>query len=302
MKTSVLLIVVLATGLVAAAPALASWAWLASEDRIVEADVVVVGKITAVREGFEDGNRKFVLGEIQVAEVLKGDKKLKKADLAWTQPMRNDGDIGYSKDQEGVWILRKHKDKDCYTANYPSDYQKSDQKDRLAAIARSLESLAWGKAVDGLQLSLAVRVSPTSAHDGDSATLRLTTDPLKTEMAKVEFVFLVKNTSDKPLRYCNWLGDPPCSISLTTPTGKPEIDLYPHRDQVKGMKLTAENFALVGPGQTRVAYRWTYDLTDAGTYKATGGFAGKQDGKDLGVESVWTNKLESSPLTVEKAK
>ena len=120
----------------------AGWADIPLKSRVAGADVVVVGTIARIKRGFTRG-RYFALGQIKITEVLKGDRRLRGGDLAFpgTDPAKPDApavvnstDIRYSEGQTGIWILRKDKQRNCYWATYPKDYQKPGQLEKVREL------------------------------------------------------------------------------------------------------------------------------------------------------------------------
>ena len=134
-----------ALGLVAllASSAFGSWMYVPLEQRIMGADVVVLGKIAREVPGFSRGRFYLTLGVIEIKEVLKGDATLKTVKLAWPAAdpkkpnvprIRMSTDIEYRVGQEGVWILRHDAANHCYWANYPTDYQRDAGEKALKKI------------------------------------------------------------------------------------------------------------------------------------------------------------------------
>jgi len=141
--------------------AFAKWANIPLDKRVADADLVVLGKITSIKPGpkgvapFADG--KNVLGEIKIAQVLKGNEALQTIDLAFRSPdlpARRDG-VRYTLGQEGIWILQKDSKGDYYSANYLRDYQKSGQ---LAAVKAIVAKLSLEKVAPRITALLKVKI------------------------------------------------------------------------------------------------------------------------------------------------
>ena len=60
-----------------------SWAAVSLDRRIMEADLVVKGKIKMIKKGMVRGKRKYDFGVLEISAVLKGKKEIKKVNLAF---------------------------------------------------------------------------------------------------------------------------------------------------------------------------------------------------------------------------
>ena len=85
------------------------------EDRLLAADLVVVGKLRDAEGGFRDPPEKgiqYALHVIDVKEVLRGDRNAKSVSLAHPVLANTRGTSGrkppgLSKDPNAVWVLKK---------------------------------------------------------------------------------------------------------------------------------------------------------------------------------------------------
>lgn len=114
----------------------ACYAVISDENLIAQSDLVVIGKITAIKEGGR-GNKDINIATISVSEVLKGAKDLKEVKLAFPSPKRNmmaSTDIFYNLDQEGIWLLRKDEKQNYYLADYPARFQPLENADKIKEI------------------------------------------------------------------------------------------------------------------------------------------------------------------------
>ncbi len=148
--------------MLAVSNAQASWAYVPLELRMAGAKYIVVGKIDRIVDGIERNKRTYDVGAIKVSKVLKGPKTLKEVKLMWPgpAPFALSTDIKFRKGQEGVWILYPdQKVKDVYWASYPSDYQALANLPKVQEKMKALNSIAWSKAVDGLQLGAIIEKS-----------------------------------------------------------------------------------------------------------------------------------------------
>ena len=111
--------------------------------RLREADLVVQGKVTAVRplppdpsRGVSEHDPFWHEAVIQLSLVLKGDRSLRDVvvlfpasrDIAWVNAPR------FRAGQEGVWILKRDPDVKGYTALDPLDFQASSEVPRVRRL------------------------------------------------------------------------------------------------------------------------------------------------------------------------
>jgi hypothetical protein len=106
------------------------------EKLISTSDIIVVGKITEIREGGSRRNSKsFAL--IEVTEVLKSKKRMKQVRLTFpsrNRRFRETTEIYYSKDQEGIWFLRKAKIRNYYFARHYNSFQPLSELEKVRLL------------------------------------------------------------------------------------------------------------------------------------------------------------------------
>ena len=121
-----------------------SYAPMSDEQLVAQTDLIVVGKITKIVEGGARPKDKSI-ATITVSEVVKGEKGLKILKGLKTVklgfPSRNrrmmaSTDIFYKNGQQGIWLLRKAKDKDYFLADYPARLQPIKNLDKIKAIVK----------------------------------------------------------------------------------------------------------------------------------------------------------------------
>lgn len=112
-------------------------------ERISSADMVIAGKVAAVREGqpgrLSEHDPQWREATVEVTEFVKGASTQKTVvvrfpgsqDVAFYNAPR------FAVNQEGVWILRKWENTDSYTAIAPSDFQTKEQLNRIKALFTS---------------------------------------------------------------------------------------------------------------------------------------------------------------------
>lgn len=152
--------------------AMASWVDLPLENRLAEADLVVVGTITSVDNST---HKEIDVGTIKVQTVLKGDGNISEVMLAWPSKRRGfmtTADIIYKKGDSGIWILQKGEKANrnfpqYYFARYPKDHQPAG---RVEAVRALLESGKSGKWVS-CRIRRYERTKPGELHSGTVRSL-----------------------------------------------------------------------------------------------------------------------------------
>ena len=248
--------------MLAVSNAQASWAYVPLELRMAGAKYIV--------DGIERNKRTYDVGAIKVSKVLKGPKTLKEVKLMWPgpAPFALSTDIKFCKGQEGVWILYPdQKVKDVYWASFPSDYQRLDNLPKVLEKMKALNSIAWSKPVDGLQLGAIIE---------------------KRDVRKQKIV--VKGRPVKGLAHTvNFPHDNQITLKLTGPDGKiPPLAKYHFRPVAAG---SIQNIGygiglplLLKPG------KYTLELS----------YANKRAGGKLIKGSVWKGQLKGRAVFVVK--
>ncbi len=280
-----------------ASQALAIYAYIPIEVRLLEADYVVTGKIEKLAKSVRRDGREYEVGEITVKDMLKGEKMVKTIHLAWPKPPGGglivaDGPPTYAVGQDGIWILRADDTLPVYTANYPTDRQAADKTDDVKEKLESIEKLPWSDVKDGLQLAFFVE-----QRDLRNATVRINGKPTKA-VAQLSVYPVLRNQTMKPLYAGNYMPDGPFMIELHGPDGKPiSLNLYGDRGPVKP-PLTKYNFIHIPPGKARsVPYGFGLPiLTEAGTYTVALSYKNAQNGKELELDNVWLGEIAAPDL------
>jgi hypothetical protein len=120
----------------------ASWEKISDEDLITQSDLVVVGKITAIKEGGSD-EKDVSIATVTISDVIKGAKDIKEVKLAFPSKKRQmmaSTDIFFDLNQEGVWLLRKDEKQDYYLADYPDRFQPKENAEKIKAIVSKMKS------------------------------------------------------------------------------------------------------------------------------------------------------------------
>ncbi len=274
-------------------PAYGMWAYIPTEVRILEADLIVTGSIVKQLPNITRDKRAYAVGQIKIDKVLKGDPKLKTASLAWIAPrggpgiVVSDGPIGYKVGQTGVWVLRYDAAHKVYEAPYPKDRMNLGEARAVAVKLKALEKLVWSKAVNGLQMS-----SHIEQRDMRNAKVQIKGKPVKA-ISQASMYVLFKNTGKKPITLVHYRFDKPLDLKFTGPDGKPIAVRMYGPAPAKLPPLSNWNFIPIAPGQTRaVGYGVGLGtLTKAGQYKVDLSYKNKRDGAALGFKNVWKGEL-----------
>ena len=253
------------------------------------AKYIVVGKIDRIVDGIERNNRTYDVGAIKVSKVLKGPKTLKEVKLMWPGPARFalSTDIKFRKGQEGVWILYPdQKVKDVFWASFPSDYQALGNLPKVQEKMKALNSIAWSKAVDGLQLGAIIE-----KYDVRKQKIVVKGRPVK-GLARATAYVLLRNSGKVPTHAVNFPGDHPFTYKLKGPDGR---NLPLAMAQRVGGKLAKHHFLPVTPGEMRsVSYGIALPLlVQPGKYTLEMSYANKREGGELVNGKVWKGQLQT---------
>lgn len=305
--------------LVFASPIFADWAEVPLEMLVDEADLIVVGKVTKIQDGgfFTLGPNKsdHILKQdvavVEISAVLKSPPQFGKQKVVHVGQKAmgkvTSADIRFVPGQEGIWLLRKDsgQDKICvmkgdllvpdpernvYWAKHPSQLQKEKEQKKLAALIEARAMVKGGKAANGL----------------------VARAELLEAAGKFQVRFSLKNVSDKPIAVCDYVGHRPLQVQWTGPDGKAlqskHYDWLAFAD-IAGLEKT--NFVTIQPGGIRFidAGRGiefhrptenperTANVARVGQHRITVSFVEKADGKQFGLENVWTGTVTANELT-----
>lgn len=289
MKRVLLSLVVLASVL-AGSQVKASWAYVPLELRLAGATYIVVGKIDRFADDIQRGGRTFDVGAIKVKQMLKGPKGLKEVMLMWPGKARFalSTDIKFKVGQEGVWILYPDKMvKNVYWASYPTDHQPLANLPKVREKLKALNSIAWSKAVNGLQLGAIIE-----QYDVRKQKIVVKGRPVKALSRATAYV-LLRNNGKAPTHAVNFPGDHPFTYKLTGPDGR---NLPMALAQRGGGKLAKHHFLPVAPGKMRSAsYGMALPLLiQPGKYTLEMNYKNQRQGGNLVKGAVWKGQMNSS--------
>jgi hypothetical protein len=269
----------------------ASWAYVPLELRMAGAKYIVVGKIDRIVDGIERNDRTYDVGAIKVSKVLKGPKTLKEVKLMWPGPARFalSTDIKFRKGQEGVWILYPdQKVKDVFWASFPSDYQALANLPKVQEKMKALNSIAWSKAVDGLQLGAIIE-----KYDVRKQKIVVKGRPVKALSRAMAYVVL-RNTGKALTHAVNFPHDKQITLKLTGPDGK-DMPLEMRVPAGRVPPLVGNHFLSVAPNSIRsVGYGVGLPmLVQSGKYSLELEYANKREGENFVKGKVWKGKLRA---------
>jgi hypothetical protein len=293
MKTRLAWAMVALGGVLAVGSARASWAYVPLIQRVAEADLIVAGKMGKIGEDFQRDKREYAIGVIQVSEVLKGDKATRTARLAFANPNRkvhSTVDIAFREGQEGVWVLRRDKAGDFFTASYPTDFQAADQKAVVTREVERIKALRWGKQDQGLALAVLVEHRPLTA--GTVVKVKGRTVSAKEEL---EVIVFARNECVDPIHLVDYPPDAPVKVKVTESDGREQdLDWYPSYQDGRAPALTNWHVKAVSPGGMLALGHLRVFMTEkTGVFKVGAVYENKRDAKELGLTRVWMGRIES---------
>ncbi len=298
-------------------PVLADWAEVPLEVLVDEADLIVVGKVTKVQDGgfFTLGPNKsdhIVKQDVAVVEI----SAILKASPAFGKPKvvhigqkamgkLTSADIRFVPGQQGIWLLSKDPgqnkvvvmkgdmlvpdpERNVYWAKHPSQFQKETEQQKLTALIEARAKIQGGKSVNGVVARAELLESP----------------------GRFQVRFSLKNVSDKPITVCDYVGNRPLQVNWIGSDGK--LLMSKHYEWLKAARIAAlggKDFVVIQPGGVRFMGEIKFHLpTDkatnldnvaqVGQHKVTVSFVNKENGKQFGLENVWTGTVSANEVTI----
>jgi len=269
----------------------AGWLAYAMETRLLEADMVAVGTVGKVKSTFKRG-RDYALAEMQIEDVLKGDKDAKTVDVAFAAKSLIESDQVYKAGTHGLWLMRLDCGGEFYWIDQPLDLQEMADKDKLAESLEHLQELEWGPETNGVQLMVRGQSVPDTDRDMVPSKKQLR-GPLLPALQ----VFM-KNSGDHPIYVCDYAGDKPIKIACAC-DGRPEpVNMYA---ETWHKPINQGNFICIRPGQVKPvggaggAYRMQR-FSEPGAYELTATYTAARDGKIYKLDNVWTGQVTSNTM------
>jgi hypothetical protein len=271
-----------------ASQALASWAYVAPELYVDEAEAIVVGKMTRV-EKYEG------TGVIAVTEVIKGDPDLKEVKARFSalpRPVKDGAmvwrsdTISYPEGREGVWILlAAHRDENgAYALNMPNVSYRTEDAQKVRDMLAELERQPWSEPVKGL-------AARTLFHRPPNAPFGM-------------LHLAVRNAGEEPLRVSDYHGHRLVEAVIVEPDGtKRNVDLYSSLESRRLAPPKVDDFPLLRPGERRyVVFRYGFNtgpLDKQGVYEFRLTYRNTHDGSGLEIENVWTGEVAAPVVKFE---
>jgi hypothetical protein len=251
-----------------------------------ESDLVVVGKVTDVRQGENGAPNRYT---VEVGKVLKGEK-VKEVVLE-----RTGGGLGTGRriqaGAEAVFLLRRLSGSDHYglTLNYPLSYRAAkggEPPAELVKLIAAREKVPVGKPDNGL----AARAEVVQPEGGGAPQVR----------------FSLKNVSDKPITVCTWVGLKPLSVKWVGPDGKErESQHYKWLESARLRPAGPEDFVTLAPGGVvcvgptagRCMAAISFPGAEAGEHTVTVTFAIKPAAGEKPAGDAWVGSVTAPPVT-----
>lgn len=298
-----------------ATPAFADWAEVPPEVLVDEADLIVVGKVATIQVEpfFTIGPRKsdhavyHDVAVVEVASVLKASPHVgKPKEVQIGQPGKKivtSADIRFRPGQQGIWLLTqdpgrnvywgkqgvwlKDPDRHVYWAKHPGQFQSEKEAKKITDLVEARSKVPGGKPTNGVVARAEILETPGS----------------------FQVRFSLKNVSNKPITFCDHVGNRPLQVNWIGPDG--QALKSKHYDWLKAADiagLAESNFVTIPPGGIRfVGSRESYaacnflrpsdkatnfdNVAQTGQHKVTVSYHSKEDGKTFGLEDVWTGTV-----------
>lgn len=288
--------------LVSVSPVRALWAPVPLEILVDEADLIVTGKVAKIQNGFVLDGRNYDVAVLEVTKTLKAlpaAGKPKQVHIAQPAPggLAVSTDIQFQAGQEGVWLLRKDSDRDVFWARHPFQFQEAAKQKELTELVAQREKVTGGMVVNGLS-ARAELVEHQRPKGGSSFEVR----------------FSLQNVGVKPITVCDYAGLKPVQVQWTGPKG--EMLKSHHYDwlelaRLRGLEKT--NFTTIpsggiryfGPhgGGTGVYFQPPppqprANVIEPGQHRVTIGYASTENGKQFGLENVFTGTVTANEVTI----
>ena len=284
----------LALALLAAGAARGDVMYVPPEIFVDEADVIVLGKVTKTEEAVPpkglSGSYEYAV--IEVKQVLKGPKGVKV--VRQLQPALGGARLSHrvstNVGEEGVWMLTRVPGTTVYRFGHPGQFRltrpATDQAtvDEVRKLIEARAKLPHGKEVNGLVARAEV------LRVGREAQVR----------------FSLRNVSKEPIVICDYVGHRPLAAKWVGADGKERTS--DHYDWLKAARLRPpgpENFVTIPPGGVRFLGPRPGPLAaiplpgaQPGD-KVTVSYTNKDDGKQIGVQKVWTGTVTSNEVTID---
>jgi hypothetical protein len=255
--------------------------------RLLEAELVVLGRLTNVRE-----EKDQILGEIAIEKMLKGTTTGKKIPAKWQKGMPSPAPTETTADSlqdgtRGIWFLVRDRDSQLFRGLTAGPAAAANEVDEIEWELAELRELKWSKPEHGLTMALVVEVQDV---EGDEVWSE---GQLVAAKATVAVFPVAKNTLDHDLLVADCAADHPFTAIWSRPGSwdwKTALYSSPKRDL---LEESADQFQRVRPNQIcQIGHGFVFPpLVDDGQYTLTIKFS-SQRGKTSQKGSVWKGTLE----------
>ena len=178
--------------------------------------------------------------------------------------------------------------KDVYWASFPSDYQRLANLPKVLEKMKALNSIAWSKAVDGLQLGAIIE-----KYDVRKQKIVVKGQPVKA-LARGTAYIVLRNSGKASTHAVNFPHDKQISIKLPGPDGK-DLLVEVRAPAGRVPPLSGYHFLAVAPDSIRsVGYGVGLPLlVQPGKYTQELSYENKRGGGKLVKGKVWKGNLHA---------
>jgi hypothetical protein len=184
-------------------------------------------------------------------------------------------------------LLLPEPERNVYWAKHPGQFVAEKEAKKIADFVEARSKLPGGKPVNGLVARAELSEAPGS----------------------FQVRFSLKNTTEKPITVCDYVGNRPLQVQWTGPDGKSlESKHYEWLKAARIAALAQKDFFVIQPGGVRFMGEIKFlspadkatnfdNVAQVGKHQITVGFATKENGKQFGLENVWTGTVTAQEVT-----
>ena len=262
--------------------------------RLLEADLVVLGEVTEIRE---EENR--IIGKISVEMVLKGATDEQTVTAEWRKkvspfPLTQSSPDSLEADKRGIWFLKWDNDSERLRGLGPHPDAESEKTDEIQKELATLAELPWSEPVGGLAMGLIVDVRNL---EGEEVWCE---GKLVAAQVAVAVFPVAKNTLNQDLLVAESAGDHPFVATWSRPGSwdlKAKLYSVPKRENGEN---TADDFQQIRPNQIRqIGHGFVFPpLVDDGQYTLQVNFSSQRDKSDQNSQE-WQGTIELPTFKLE---
>jgi len=262
--------------------------------RLLEADLVVLGEVTEIRE---EENR--VIGKIAVEMVLKGATDEQTVTAEWRKkvspfPLTQSSPDSLEADKRGIWFLNRDNDSKELRGRDPWPDADAEQTDAIQEELAKLADLLWSEPVQGLAMGLIVDVRNLEGEEVWSE------GKIIAAQVAVAVFPVAKNTLNQDLLVAESEATHPFVATWSRPGSwdlKTKLYSVPKRENGEN---TADDFQRIRPNQIRQIGRGFVfpPLVDDGQYTLQVNFSSQHDKSDQNSQA-WQGTIELPTFKLE---